>query len=182
MTLIHPHLVGLPPVTTQAPGPRVDRSLSLERFGTYFRLAGGSRIRALALGPSAPPENVMVELTFGFWVLMTSSRNAPLAWQPHLEQVFPAGSNRQQIYSGLVDLRKLRNRVAHTVNRAELNGSLRRMRCFTNYMLTGTDGVPHIDKPGSGPPGDTPLTPRRVPSTPRATRHTDRHRRFTTSS
>ncbi|ORI21529.1 hypothetical protein [Rhodococcus sp. 1168] len=38
--------------------------------------------------------------------------------------------------SGLDDLRKLRNRVAHhePVNRSELNGSLRRMRRFTNYM------------------------------------------------
>jgi len=192
-------------VTTHAPGPWVEQWLSPERFGTYLRLAGGSRIRALALhewntcvnaallhdfahlevglrnmynlallgarvhgdnhwtdtrstallfphatrthadlekarraagGPSAPPGKVMAELTFGFWVLMTSSRNAPLIWQPHLQHVFPAGSNRQQIHSGLDELRKLRNRVAHhePVNRSELNGSLRRMRRFTNYI------------------------------------------------
>lgn len=189
-------------MTTQAAGPWVEEWLSPERFGTYLRLAGGSRSRALALhewntcvnavllydfahlevglrnmynrallgahargdnhwtdtrsaallfpnatrthtdlekarraagGPSAPPGKVMAELTFGFWVLMTSSRNAQLIWHPHLQQVFPAGSNWQQIHSGLDELR---NRVAHhePVNRSEIYGSLRRMGRFTNYI------------------------------------------------
>lgn len=193
--------------------------MSPERFGTYLRLAGGSRIRALALhekntcvnaallhdfahlevglrnmynrallgahtrgdnhwtdtqsaamlfphatrthadlerarraagGPSAPPGKMMAEPTFGYLVLMTSSRNSPLIWQPHLQHVFPNGSNRQQVHSGLDDTRKLRKPVAHhePVNRSELNGSLRRMRRFTNYItpeltsyLTSTNQV-----------------------------------------
>ncbi|WP_245819507.1 hypothetical protein [Rhodococcoides yunnanense] len=36
-------------MTTQAPGPWVEQWLSPKRFGTYLRLAGGSRVRALAL-------------------------------------------------------------------------------------------------------------------------------------
>ncbi|MDZ7910227.1 MAG: Abi family protein [Rhodococcus sp. (in: high G+C Gram-positive bacteria)] len=209
-------------MTTQAPGPWVEQWLSPDRFGSYLRLAGGSRSRALALhewntcvnaallhdfahlevglrnmynnalhgahahgdnhwtdtrsatvlfpqaarthadlekarraagGPSAPPGKIMAELTFGFWVLMTSSRNAPLIWQPHLQDAFSTGSNRQQIHSGLDELRKLRNRVAHhePVNRSELNGSLRRMRRFTNYVapeltsyLESTSQVPSL--------------------------------------
>lgn len=92
--------------------------------------------RTKAGGPSAPPGKILAELTFGFWVLMTSSRHTTLLWTPHLEALYPAGSQRNRIHSGLDDMRKARNRVAHhePVRVSDVNNLIRRMRRYAGYI------------------------------------------------
>ena len=79
---------------------------------------------------------ILAELTFGFWVLLTSSRHTTLLWNPHLEALYPAGSQRHKIHSGLDDMRKARNRVAHhePVRVADVNNLIRRMRRYAGYI------------------------------------------------
>ncbi|MGE2847764.1 CAAX protease [Rhodococcus sp. 3.70] len=194
---------------TQLPDVWVEKWLSAERFGTYRRMAGGDRARALALhewnaklnaallhdfahlevglrnlydraldgvvvpgdrhwtnpksatrlfphidgpdvkthrdlstarrlagGPTAPAGKVMAELTFGFWVLLTSSRHDRLIWQPHLKHVFPSGTTRSLVHAGLDELRKVRNRVAHhePVRTEVANTVVRRMHHYCRYV------------------------------------------------
>lgn len=94
--------------------------------------------RRKAGGPSAPPGKLLAELTFGFWVLMTSSRHTTLVWTPHLEALYPSGSQRRKIHEGLDDLRKARNRVAHhePVRVPDVNNLLRRMHRYASYIST----------------------------------------------
>lgn len=200
-------------------GPWVERWLSPARFGTYLRLAGGDRIRALELhewsatinaalmhdfghlevglrnlydaelqqavvsgendwtepasfltlfpdqngrdrrthadlhkarakagGPSAPGGKVLAELTFGFWVLLTSHRNVSTIWNPHLQHVYPPGSRRTQIHQGLDELRKARNRVAHhePAHVADVNQLIRRIRRYGLYI--SRDVADYIDQ------------------------------------
>jgi hypothetical protein len=92
--------------------------------------------RDKAGGPSAPPGKLLAELTFGFWVLMTSSRHTTLIWTPHLAAIYPTGSQRRLIHAGLDELRKARNRVAHhePVRVADVNNLIRRMRRYAGYI------------------------------------------------
>jgi hypothetical protein len=92
--------------------------------------------RVNAGGPTAPPGKLLAELTFGFWVLLTSSRHTSLVWTPHLQVLYPTGSQRSKIHAGLDDLRKVRNRVAHhePVRVAEANIIIRRMRRYAGYI------------------------------------------------
>ncbi len=69
--------------------------------------------RANAGGNGAPAGKVIAELTFGFWVFLTSRRHEPLVWLPHLAHAYPSGTRRVQLHSDLSDLLKARNRVAH---------------------------------------------------------------------
>ena len=190
-------------------GAWVEDWLSPARFGTYLRLAGGNRVRALELhewsarinaallhdfghlevglrnlydrqlqqaavageshwteptsfltlfphstgrdrrthgdletarrkagGPSAPSGKVVAELTFGFWVLLTSSRHIPTIWTPYLQSAYPSGSRPDRIHKGLDELRKARNRVAHhePAHPAAVNIVTRRLRHYALYV------------------------------------------------
>lgn len=94
--------------------------------------------RKSAGGPSAPGGKVLAELTFGFWVYLTSSRLSASVWAPYLQQAYPKGSDRHSIHHGLDELRKARNRVAHhePVHVAEVNVLIRRIRRYANYVST----------------------------------------------
>jgi hypothetical protein len=91
--------------------------------------------RTTAGGQSALPGKILAELTFGFWVLLTSARHTPLVWSPHLQALYPNGSRRRLIHAGLDDLRKARNRVAHhePVRVADANTLARRIDRYARY-------------------------------------------------
>lgn len=91
-----------------------------------------------AAGPSASGGKVLAELTFGFWVFLTSNRLSSNIWAPHLQHVYPAGSDRRSIHTGLDELRKARNRVAHhePVRVAQVHALTRRLRRFASYVST----------------------------------------------
>lgn len=68
--------------------------------------------------------------------MLTSSRHTTLLWTPHLEALYPAGSQRHKIHFGLDDMRKARNRVAHhePVRVPDVNNLIRRMRRYAGYI------------------------------------------------
>ena len=62
----------------------------------------------------AKPGKVVAELTFGFWVGLTTAIYEKRLWVPCLHKAFPFKRvNRKQLYTHLDDLRRLRNRIAH---------------------------------------------------------------------
>ena len=92
--------------------------------------------RTAAGGLSAPGGKVLAELTFGFWVYLTSNRRSASIWTPYLQHAYPAGSVRTRIHSGLDELRKARNRVAHhePIRVSEVNDLTRRVRRYARYV------------------------------------------------
>lgn len=92
--------------------------------------------RKAAGGLHATGGKVLAELTFGFWVYLTSNRRSVSIWTPYLQQAYPAGSVRTRIHGGLDELRKARNRVAHhePIRAGEVNDLTRRVRRYARYV------------------------------------------------
>jgi hypothetical protein len=61
------------------------------------------------------PGKVVAELTFGFWVELTSKPNQNILWLGHgLRNAFPNTSlSRDQIHTRLKTVQRLRNRISH---------------------------------------------------------------------
>jgi hypothetical protein len=59
------------------------------------------------------PGKVVSELTFGFWVVLTSPPYAQSLWDKFLHEAFVKKLGRKAIHKRLDKIRKLRNRVAH---------------------------------------------------------------------
>ena len=59
------------------------------------------------------PGKVVSELTFGFWVVLTSPPYAQSLWDKFLHKAFVKKLGRKTIHKRLDKIRKLRNRVAH---------------------------------------------------------------------
>ncbi len=61
------------------------------------------------------PGRVVAELKFGFWVRLFSHAYDKTLWVPHLRTIFPIkfDNARTLIHGRLVDLKTLRNRIAH---------------------------------------------------------------------
>lgn len=59
------------------------------------------------------PARIVAELNFGFWVRLFSSEYDRTLWGPFLRRIFPMKLNRRAVYSRLLDIKTLRNRIAH---------------------------------------------------------------------
>jgi hypothetical protein len=59
------------------------------------------------------PGRVVAELNFGFWVRLTGWPYEKTLWVPYLHKVFPIKLKRTAIHDRLLDLKSLRNRIAH---------------------------------------------------------------------
>jgi hypothetical protein len=59
------------------------------------------------------PGRVVAELTFGFWVKLTASSYEKSLWVRYLYRIFPLKVKRSILHGRLVDLKTLRNRIAH---------------------------------------------------------------------
>jgi len=59
------------------------------------------------------PGRVIAELTFGFWVKLTASSYEKTMWVRYLYRIFPLKVKRTILHGRLVDLKTLRNRIAH---------------------------------------------------------------------
>jgi hypothetical protein len=96
-------------------------------IATARRNAGGSAVLA---------GKVIAELTFGFWVFLTSRRHEPLIWLPHLAHAYPSGTSRVQVHTGLSELLNARNRVAHHEPATVRSGReiVRRIRGHARYV------------------------------------------------
>lgn len=100
-------------------------NLMSDRLGTdqwYDRFAFGNSERAglddaketlRGKGQPTTPGRVVSELTFGFWVKLTGRIYEAELWAPHLNRIFPIRVNRAVVHERLVQLKTLRNRIAH---------------------------------------------------------------------
>lgn len=59
------------------------------------------------------PGRVVAELTFGFWVKLTAGPYEKLLWVPYLNRIFPIKIRRTTLHGRLVEIKTLRNRIAH---------------------------------------------------------------------
>jgi len=61
------------------------------------------------------PGRIVAELKFGFWVRLFSHAYDKTLWVPHLRTIFPVrfDGKRSFLHGRLVDLKTLRNRIAH---------------------------------------------------------------------
>jgi hypothetical protein len=59
------------------------------------------------------PGRVVAELGFSFWVRLTSHAYEDSLWLKHLYMIFPMSVRRKQLHERLIDLKTLRNRIAH---------------------------------------------------------------------
>jgi len=64
-------------------------------------------------GEPITPSRVVAELNFGFWVRLTGWPYEKTLWVPYLHKVFPIKLKRTAIHNRLLDLKSLRNRIAH---------------------------------------------------------------------
>ena len=64
-------------------------------------------------GQPTTPGRIVSELTFGFWVKLTGRIYENTLWTPHLSRIFPIRVNRAIVHERLVQLKTLRNRIAH---------------------------------------------------------------------
>jgi len=96
-------------------------------------------------GTTAPEGKVIAELSFGFWVFLTARRHEPLVWRPHLARSYPSATDRARLHSGLSDLVKARNRVAHHEPATASSGReiVRRIRGHARYVAP--ELAQHID-------------------------------------
>ncbi|MCX2950011.1 hypothetical protein [Lentzea sp. NEAU-D7] len=70
--------------------------------------------RAREKAASADADDVVAQLSLGFWVSLTSRSNDRALWVPALHKAFPHYSGRRdQLHLSLVNLLRLRNRVMH---------------------------------------------------------------------
>lgn len=62
---------------------------------------------------SETPGRIIAELTFAFWVRLTTGIYEKSLWVPCLRRIFPVRLQRSVIHGRLVELKTLRNRIAH---------------------------------------------------------------------
>jgi hypothetical protein len=81
------------------------------------------KAKARILGDKKPliPGKVVSEMTFGFWVVLTSPPYAQTVWDKALHKAFVRKLGRKAIHRRLEKIRKLRNRVAHHESILERN-------------------------------------------------------------
>jgi diaminohydroxyphosphoribosylaminopyrimidine deaminase/5-amino-6-(5-phosphoribosylamino)uracil reductase len=59
------------------------------------------------------PGRIVAELSFGFWVKLFANSYEKQLWVPYISRRFPAKLSRKKLYDRLVNLKELRNRIAH---------------------------------------------------------------------
>jgi len=71
------------------------------------------------------PGRVIAELTFAFWVKLTSGTYEKSLWVKYLHRIFPIRLKRTVLHDRLKQLKTLRNRIAH---HEKIIGSRRNVR------------------------------------------------------
>jgi hypothetical protein len=59
------------------------------------------------------PARVVAELNFGFWVRLLSSEYDRTLWGPFFRRIFPMKLDRRAVHSRILNIKTLRNRIAH---------------------------------------------------------------------
>jgi len=59
------------------------------------------------------PARIVAEFSLGFWVRLFSSEYDRILWGPFFRRIFPMKLDRRAVYRRLLDIKTLRNRIAH---------------------------------------------------------------------
>jgi hypothetical protein len=59
------------------------------------------------------PGRVISELNFHFWVALHENRYEHTFWTRFLRNIWPEGQSRSEVHSDLIQIKNLRNRIAH---------------------------------------------------------------------
>ena len=78
-------------------------------------IANGSR-------GSTDPNRIVSRLTLGFWTHLSDTNHERVLWIPHLHTIWPAGTNRSDLYASLNSINMMRNRAAHAEKLFNLKG------------------------------------------------------------
>lgn len=65
------------------------------------------------LGPGATADDIVANLTFGFWGHMTDRSHERILWIPMLHKAWPEGTDRKVINSKIAAINTIRNRAVH---------------------------------------------------------------------
>jgi cytosine deaminase len=64
-------------------------------------------------GAAVTPGRVIAELNFGFWIRLFSGQYEKELWVKHLRKLFAATRQRKALHNRLMQIKTLRNRIAH---------------------------------------------------------------------
>lgn len=67
----------------------------------------------VGLRDNAIPDDIVSNLTLGFWAHMTDRNHERVLWIPILHKVWPKGASRNDINSRIAQINNVRNRAAH---------------------------------------------------------------------
>lgn len=100
-------------LTDQLGGPEWYESFSLAEFER--KTVEEAKKKVIDRPAPLTPGRVIAELTFAFWGRLFSDSYDKTLWVPHLRKIFPLKlqNNRRFIHGRLVELKTLRNRIAH---------------------------------------------------------------------
>lgn len=65
------------------------------------------------LRDNATPDDIVSNLTLGFWAHMTDRNHERVLWIPYLHKVWPKGTSRGDINTCITQINNVRNRAAH---------------------------------------------------------------------
>lgn len=65
------------------------------------------------LRDNATPDDIVSNLTLGFWAHMTDRPHERVLWIPSLHKVWPKGASRSDINTRIAQINSVRNRAAH---------------------------------------------------------------------
>lgn len=65
------------------------------------------------LRDNATPDDIVSNLTLGFWAHMTDRHHERVLWIPILHKVWPKGASRSDINTRIAQINNVRNRAAH---------------------------------------------------------------------
>jgi hypothetical protein len=107
----------------------------------YHKIAKASEHARKRRGADATPDDLVAELTLGFWVSLFAAKYTRTLWVPSLHRVFrPAyRGERRSLHMDLIATLFLRNRVMHhePIHNLHLEADVARIERLLEYVTTG---------------------------------------------
>ncbi|MGW5571988.1 hypothetical protein ACWEVD_12360 [Nocardia thailandica] len=113
----------------------------LDRLGTDAVARAHAKIK----GRPATTDDVVAQLTFGFWVSLLSSANDRVMWVPCLHKAFPNYRGpRKVVHRELETIRLFRNRIMHhePIHHRHLEADHKTLLRLIGYI--STDALTHL--------------------------------------
>ena len=99
----------------------------------------------VGLGKRATSDNVISNLTLGFWAHMTDRSHERNIWIPFLHNAWPAGTSRKELNGKIESINEIRNRAAHHEHLFNIeNGTAQVKQACNNAVMLFSDLQPDI--------------------------------------